>query len=591
MSVPPVVVNDIAPRIQFTAAGGQTVFTYPFLIFALTDLNVFQTPAGQLGNDVAQKLTYNIQYTVTNNVQPAVGGFITLNTPANAGDIITIIRNMPESRLNNYLNGGLFNAQQVNGDFDSEVLMIQQNSMSQHNCGPYYNYSSVITPVVDNILPILPANCVWMMNSTRTQIVAALFNSGAGGGGAILPTTPDHIATFFNTTGTIKDSGFRMALVDGAANSPLVTDGAHNLSFSPFSFPITPGAPGDAIINIGGGALGSATIPGKNRLINGDFQVAQRGAGGAAIFSVPANSNGFNSFDRWQTSTGANQACTITQVAGSTAGQYYAHFQRNAGQNGVLSHVFFGQTLTNDMAIGTQGKVVTISFMAYAGANFSSVGNQLGVQITWGTGTNQSYFHPMTGATNALLGNATLTLVPQFFQLQANIPANATQVAALLQYAPTGVAGVDDGYYVSKIQFEVSPLATPYDQKSFLETLRLCQGFVATSFIYGTAPVQNAGTGTGEELFPSTNGAGPNANRSATVKLPVNMWSAGGTMTFYSPAAATGQVYDETAAAACTNTSYGNLSNIGFGITCTANAGTNPGNILGVHWFLDNELT
>ena len=156
---------------------------------------------------------------------------------------------MPESRLNNYLNGGLFNAQQVNGDFDSEVLMIQQNSMSQHNCGPYYNYSSVITPVVDNVLPILPPNCVWMKNGSNTAIVAVQFNGGGGGGGgAILPSRINAVATFNTTTGIIQSSGINILPPDILGNVTITTQ---------------PGGTGNIVITpAGAGTVGISSIVG-----------------------------------------------------------------------------------------------------------------------------------------------------------------------------------------------------------------------------------------------------------------------------------------------------------------------------------------
>ena len=100
--MPDIIVQDIDPRNQYTAGGGlPTVFAFTFPIFALTDIVVYQTPVGQAPNDVTQVLTYNVDYTVTNNIAPAVGGTITLTIGAPAGDIITIVRDLPDNRLNN----------------------------------------------------------------------------------------------------------------------------------------------------------------------------------------------------------------------------------------------------------------------------------------------------------------------------------------------------------------------------------------------------------------------------------------------------------------------------------------------------------
>lgn len=205
------------------AAGGQTVFAYPFPIYANTDLRVYQRAAATAPNDLLQILTYVANYTVTNNVAPAVGGTITLNVGATVGDIITIIRNMPENRLVNYLDGGLWSATQFNTDFDRTVMMAQTNTMFERVIAPHYNTNDVIntnsnalSSGVDTYLPVLPANCVWMKNNANTAIVpVAIANAGGTGATVILPTVPTSIATFNNTTGTLQSS---LAFVDAFGN-------------------------------------------------------------------------------------------------------------------------------------------------------------------------------------------------------------------------------------------------------------------------------------------------------------------------------------------------------------------------------------
>lgn len=172
------VVQDINPRVQYVATGGQTAFTFDFLAFAATDVAVYLTPQGDTPEDITQKLTYTTQYTVSLNPQPAAGGTMTLVTPATAGDVVTIVREQADQRLNFYIDGGLFTATMLNTDFDQEVLMIQQNTMYNTAITPHYNLSAPIDPVVDIYLPQLQANCVWMMNSTRTQIVSTSLVSG-----------------------------------------------------------------------------------------------------------------------------------------------------------------------------------------------------------------------------------------------------------------------------------------------------------------------------------------------------------------------------------------------------------------------------
>lgn len=112
--------NDL--RNEYTATGGQTVFSYTFKIFADTDLNVYQTPAGQEFNDATDIIT---GYSVS-GAGVAGGGSITLNSGATAGDRITIVCDVPYSRTTAYQNNGDFLPETVNNDVDRAVVLAKQ---------------------------------------------------------------------------------------------------------------------------------------------------------------------------------------------------------------------------------------------------------------------------------------------------------------------------------------------------------------------------------------------------------------------------------------------------------------------------------
>ena len=58
-------VNDVTPRVQYTATASQTVFAYPFAIFADANLKVYQTLSGATANDATDLLTLTTHYTVS----------------------------------------------------------------------------------------------------------------------------------------------------------------------------------------------------------------------------------------------------------------------------------------------------------------------------------------------------------------------------------------------------------------------------------------------------------------------------------------------------------------------------------------------
>ena len=163
-----VIINDVTPREQFTASGGQTVFNTLFTADATTDIDVYARAAGVDADDVTQIVSQN-DYTVT-----FIGGSetvrVTFTVGRTAGDIITIARNTPSTRENLYINTN-FTPSMLNQDFGLLTLIDQQNQMYDVILAPHYNVSAIIDNVVDIILPILAENQIWAMNPTRTAII------------------------------------------------------------------------------------------------------------------------------------------------------------------------------------------------------------------------------------------------------------------------------------------------------------------------------------------------------------------------------------------------------------------------------------
>jgi len=114
-------------RNELTANAGQTIFNFTFKIFTITDLNVYVTPAGQEENDSTDLTT---SYTVL-GLGDEDGGSITLITPTNLNDLVTIVSDIPSNRTVDYQNNGDFRPEVVNSDFDRVVSIakkIEDNS-------------------------------------------------------------------------------------------------------------------------------------------------------------------------------------------------------------------------------------------------------------------------------------------------------------------------------------------------------------------------------------------------------------------------------------------------------------------------------
>ena len=233
-------------------------------------------------------------------------------------------------------------------------------------------------------------------------------------------------------------------------------------------------------------------MAGKNAIINGGMDIWQRGTS-IALAASTAYTSGFTA-DRWQTATGANQACTISrQATGDTTNlpnvQYVARYQRNSGQTGT-AQLSFAQTFETINSIPFAGKQITLSFYARAGANYSAAANALGVVLAYGTGTDQNIFTGFTGQVSLISSSATLTTTIQRFTFTATLPSTATQLAVVTNFVPTGTAGANDYFEITGVQLELGSTATTFSRAggSIGGELALCQRYyqrvAATTSLY-----------------------------------------------------------------------------------------------------------
>jgi len=152
-------------RDEYTATAGQTVFNYTFKIYADTDLDVYITPAGQDSDDSADLTTaYTVDPSTISNPN---GGFITLDSGANSGDLVTIVSSMPYNRTVDYQNSGDFLPDTVNGDNDRQVSQIKQVVDLAERTFRFQNSQQGVQNVS---LPAPLANGYWRWNSDGTEI-------------------------------------------------------------------------------------------------------------------------------------------------------------------------------------------------------------------------------------------------------------------------------------------------------------------------------------------------------------------------------------------------------------------------------------
>lgn len=456
--------------------------------------------------------------------------------------------------------------------------------------------NSIIYTPSSNTLAGLPANANGILISNNSSVPSFLL--GPAVTNQILQSNngapPSWSTATYPSTTTINQILYSSAAntVTGLAN---VTQGT--LTYDVNGVPLALALPStQSLIGVQGLSPSAAIVPGNNRLINESFFVWQRGAGGSAVIAVPASTTAYTA-DRWQLVTNASQACTVTQTAGVLSGAYMAQVQRNSGQTGT-GVIKFGQSLTRDMATAMAGSPATITFKALAGANFSSASSALTVSLITGTGTTDISGISGAAYTGSVTQSTTFTLTSGLTTFFVTFPlgSTVTQMCVAFSYTPVGTAGAADYFSLTDIQLEKSPNPTAIERKTWVRTYEECKPFYQKSFLYGTAPAQNLGTGTNELITTCNKGAAA-TSVSHTVKFDPDLFVSASpalAITFYSPAAATAQAYDETAASACSATTTRQLSAKSFVAsytTPTGGSGGATGNIIGVHWTVDCDMT
>lgn len=114
--MPHIQMPDVTPIVRYLADGIETVFTYPFPIFASEDLKVFINGAEQISG-----------ITIAGAGETA-GGTVTFDTAPAEDAVVTLQRVLPLERLTDFLEGGDFSASAINTELDFLTAAIQQVS-------------------------------------------------------------------------------------------------------------------------------------------------------------------------------------------------------------------------------------------------------------------------------------------------------------------------------------------------------------------------------------------------------------------------------------------------------------------------------
>lgn len=214
----------------------------------------------------------------------------------------------------------------------------------------------------------------------------------------------------------------------------------------------------------------------RNKLINGDMRVNQRGAYGTTTNTFQYTT------DRWWVFSGTSTVGAPSYVSstGLTGFPFALRAQRQAANTGTAA-VAVGQTIESTNVYALQGQTVTVSFWARAGADYSSTAKTLSVVINQGTGVDQGTLATInqtwTNQANTNLGTAILTTSWQKFNYSYLVPVTATELALLFLYTAAGTAGANDYFDITGVQLEIGSTVTPFETRPYGTELALCQRY------------------------------------------------------------------------------------------------------------------
>ena len=203
----------------------------------------------------------------------------------------------------------------------------------------------------------------------------------------------------------------------------------------------------------------------KNIIINGGFDVWQRGTSGGTVNTYLA--------DRWE-SGGGGALSQDRQVA--TSGDdfnYSLRVQRPSPE--THGSTVIGTSLEELDSLPLRGKTLTFSCLIKVGANYSPTSSQLGMGIGSSTIANRSWRY---------LGNVTeqktVTTSWVRYSVTVTIPTDSKQVGCGFVCSPTGTAGADDWFEIANAQLEVGSTATDFEHRSYGTELQTCERYYQT---------------------------------------------------------------------------------------------------------------
>jgi hypothetical protein len=221
----------------------------------------------------------------------------------------------------------------------------------------------------------------------------------------------------------------------------------------------------------------------KNRLLNGSFDIAQRGTS----FVSGANNDDTYNLDRWYVLSDGNDAVDITQTTTVPTGAKYS-----IGLDVETVNKKFGiaQIIENVNCYDAIGGNVTLSFQAKVSAT-TKLDNVKCAIVAW-SGTADSVTSDIISAWGAegtnptLIANATYENTPAnlnvttswaTYSVTANVDTASTANIIVFIWSDVTDTTAGDFLYITNAQLEIGSSATPFERRLYNQELANCQRY------------------------------------------------------------------------------------------------------------------
>jgi hypothetical protein len=229
----------------------------------------------------------------------------------------------------------------------------------------------------------------------------------------------------------------------------------------------------------------------KNRLINGDFSVAQRGTSFTSTNS--ANNDDTYTLDRWYILSDGNDAIDVTQETSVVpTNQKYAIALDVETVNKKFG---IAQIIENINCVGLTGNTVTLSFKAKVSST-TKLDNVKAAIVAW-SGTADTVTSDIISAWNVegtnptLIANATyentpanlnLTTSYATYSITATVDTASTGNIIVFIWSDVTDTTLGDFLYITDVQLEPGAVATPFERRPIGTELALCQRYFQKSY-------------------------------------------------------------------------------------------------------------